>query len=356
MRSLTILILTYNRYPRLLRLLNYVASVRLPYEIHLLDSSSDPLPPGPLQGFLGNPGIRYRKFGSTLPPIAKVSEGLSQVRSPYVVVWADDDFLVPRSLEEGIRFLEEHPDYSVVHGESGLFRLGSGNAISEIRWIEPYPQRSLDDPAASERLMTHLSRSYSVVFYSIHRTGNLKRNMDLCRELEFSYGWGELLSGSLSVVQGKTKKLDRLYMLREVHSGMDTWNLTGKKFSRLSWITEPDFSSKYQQFHHALSGELARQDRIGLEEAEDLVKQAFWLYLANAVLKGWGRRSGRGQAAFGRRLRQAAQDFPILRGAWLRVRRFIPGMEPELSLQALRRSTDRHHADFERIEEAVTRG
>ncbi len=356
MASLTILIITFNRYPRLRRLLKYISSIRVPYEIHVLDSSSDLPPTGELETLLNHPGIRYQKFEATLPPIAKVSEGLGRVKTPYVVVWADDDFMVPRSLEEGARFLEGHSDYSIVHGESALFRLESEGPRNEIRWIEPYPQRSLTHETASERLRTHLSRSYSVVFYSIHRTENLKKNMDLCRNLEFSYGWGELLSGSLSVVQGKTKKLNQLYMLREVHSGMDTWNLTGKKFSRLSWITEPDFSAKYQQFHQHLSAELSSRDGIGPDQAQEIVEQSFWLYLANAILKGWGRSSAQGRVMLSQRLREAARHVPVLRRVWYPIRRFLPRMEPELSLQALRRSRNRYHVEFQPIEQAVAHG
>lgn len=354
--QLTILVLTYNRYPRLLRLLKYVSSAGLPYAIHVLDSSSDPISSSELRGMLNHQGISYRKYDPAIPSMAKVTEGLREVVTPYVVLWADDDFLVPRSFEEGIRFLGANPDYSVVHGESGLFRVVSRGSRNAIQWIEPYPQRSIAHPTAAERLLAHLGRHYSVVYYSIHRTENLKKNMNHCRRYGFDHARGELLSGSLSVIQGKTKSLDCLYMLREVHPEMTSATENGgRKFDVLDWMTQTNFHSQYQQFLTCLGMELSEADGIEQPQAESIVKQAFLSYLARVIAEDY-EQPFEPKPMLKSRLRELAQGLPMLRSIWYRVRPFLPGMEPELSLQALRRSTDRHHADFERIEEAVTRG
>jgi len=353
---LTILVLTYNRYPRLTRLLRYVSSVQVPYKIRLLDSSTDPFPKSELQEPMDRIGVERRQYDASLSPIAKVFEGLKEVSTPYAVLWADDDFLVPRSLESGVRFLNQNPDYSIVHGESALFQMEHQGHQKAIRWIEPYPQRSLTDSKASRRLLDHLGGHYSVVFYSIHRTENLRKNMSL----GFRHGFdrdarAELLSGSLSVIQGKTKKMDCLYMLREVHSEMGSLHEgdEGKGFEVLGWVTKPDFPSESRRFQDCLAQELAEADGIGMEEARGIVKRAFWSYLAREITEECGRFS-ESKAVRRSGWIGAARRSPVLRAAWHQIRPFLPGAEPELSLAALSRPTSKHHADFILIYRAIS--
>src|SRR5690242_9715163 len=101
--SLTIVVPTYNRYPFLLRLLRYFRSTHVPHVL-VLDSSSIGTPGDELQQLLQEPWIQYRRFPSDRLPTSKIAEGLAAVQTPYAAMCADDDYIVPRALEQCLEF------------------------------------------------------------------------------------------------------------------------------------------------------------------------------------------------------------------------------------------------------------
>lgn len=352
--QLTVLIPTYNRYPRLRRLLRYVRSVDLPYRVTVLDSSSDSMDLGELREGLSDSRISHVRYEPSISPVAKLADGLRRVATPYVVVWADDDFLVPAALGEGVRFLEGHRDYSVVHGQAGLFRVASNRDSAAMQWVAPYRQPSLTQETASERLRDHL-RHYSVIAYSIHRTESMKKNMECCRTYGFGYTWGELAGGSLSVIQGKVKQLNDLYMLRETHPGMDSWREPSQPFDVFDWVTDPMFPITYDAFRRCLAAELARQDGISVGRAEAVVKEAFWSYVATVLTVKWQAQYGRRQSQARDRLREAAARLPALRQGGRRLQALLQRYREPLSLPALLHPSSPYHADFMPIYQMVTK-
>lgn len=278
---LTILIPTYNRYFRLERLLKYLISVGNPYTVRVLDSSSDPMPSGALAALLYNSSIVYTKYDSTVAPMEKLADVFGSVQTPYSVLLADDDFFVPRVLAHGVNFLEQHPAFSVVHGVSGIFSVSQGSQQKVS--VSSYPQRIITDTEGALRLQDHMSR-YSTTAYSIHRTKNLARNIALCHQEKFGWQFAELFLGCLDVIQGMTYTLPSLYMMREVHSGADSWNANdGRKRDFFDWVVGPDIHAYYPKFRDRLAEALQQVDNITPSAARAVVKRALWVYLSNAL-------------------------------------------------------------------------
>lgn len=354
---LTIVVPTYNRYARLRRLLAYVRAMDTPYAIHVLDSSSDPLESDEVRQWLRDDGIMHRMYPTTITPMNKLDEGLRDVVSPYVVLWADDDFLVVRSLEAGIRFLEAHPDYSVMRGRSVLFSVAEVGGRREAV-CSPYQQRAITAQTAAARLHDYFGR-YSVVNYGIHRTNVLRDHVRLCCEHGFGYQWGELALGGLAVIQGNVGCLDQLYLVKEMHRGPDAWWawLPTEERQRTSndmfdWVTSSGFATDFCAFRDCLAEVLARQDGITVEEGRGIVKRAFWTYLVHAMVKKMPGSDARRARSFYLQVREAARRVPALRRAWRAVRSRMPG--EEFSIEALCRSSSRYYTDVMPIYRAIT--
>ena len=113
----TIIIRTYNRYSKLMRLLNYYESYDFPSRICVLDSSSHNMPVSLKDIFKTKP-IEHFKYNSEIAPIAKLRQGMEDIgiSTPYSVVASDDDFIVPSGIKSCINFLNKNDDYSVSHG------------------------------------------------------------------------------------------------------------------------------------------------------------------------------------------------------------------------------------------------
>jgi hypothetical protein len=158
----------------------------------------------------------------------------------------------------------------------------------------------------------------------------------------------ELLIGCQSVIQGKVKELDCLYLVRQVH---DRRYLAPDMFD---WITSPNWLQSYELFRERLSEELAQQDEITIDQAREVVKQAFWAYLARGLGKKWASLYTQNGAGPRYRVRETARRIPGLRWAWRNGWSFLPGENNKMSLPALLRPTSPYHADFMPIYRAIT--
>jgi len=351
--DLTIVVPTRNRHRLLGRLLRYYRLCGAPFPIHILDSSDEaPIDPQTRQ-LLDAPHVSYTSYEPSILPTVKLAGGLARVSSPYVVLWADDDLLVPRTVGLGVRFLEQHPDYAVAHGHSGLFQVTARDSQVAVD-VGPYKQVSYLDRTAAQRVL-HYYTDNSTIFYSVHRTHHLLANITRCcasglgawdssDPIHRSDWWVEQLLACLSLADGKAKQLNDLYMLRERHAGTDSWEAPGGRLDLFDWVTSSSFSKAYEAFCACVSEAIARQDGLPVSEARGIVKQAFWAHLSRGLTVKWrSRYAVRAPAPHGQ-LRETAKAVPGFRRVWRAARSRLPGRE--FSLEALRRRSSPHHADF----------
>jgi len=158
----------------------------------------------------------------------------------------------------------------------------------------------------------------------------------------------ELLPCSLSIILGKVKELNCIYLVRQVHE--QRYLLP----DMYDWMTSPDWLPSYQVFRNCLTKELVRQDGISLDEARAVVKQAFWSYLAKGFMKKWQGCYGQPRVSRRTRLLQAMRVIPGARQAWRGLRSLLPSQRDEMSLNALLDPSSPYHADFMPIYRSVT--
>ncbi len=290
---LTIVIPTCNRSGYLQRLLKYYADLRCPFLLVIGDASDPPERRANEETVRRLPArlrIDYRidSGGPGASPgvgtIAWMNRTLKALDTPYCVFVADDDFVVPKALEEAVAFLEAHPDYSIVHGEAAVFRALNNGPRARIVYGD-YPQKSLSEELASERLFRHLSADTGMEF-SVKRTSQAVLCWQSIQELRLDNRFGELLVSSLGVIQGKTMKLNRLYMLREAHSQMTSV----RSKDLFDWVADPSWFGQYEGFRDRIAAALVEQEGLSLEEARGKVQGAFWASLSGLLPLKWRQR------------------------------------------------------------------
>lgn len=351
--NLTIVVPTCNRARFLARLLRYYTACGTPVRMHILDSSPHVAPDPAIARLIDTPAITYTTYDATMGPLPKLHEGLKRVTTPYAVLWADDDLMVPRSLTAAAQFLEQHRDFSVAHGVGGLFTAEpSPNGMVTLD-IGLFIQRSLLDDTGAARLVGYRTKGCSV-FYSVQRTRNLQRNLEQCARLGFGYFWGETALAWLSIIQGKAHMLDRLYIMRQLHDGRgDGWNAQGMRDDPFNWVTGASFPERCDAFLGCVASALVEQDGIGFSRAHDLAKEMLWFALARALTEDWTRRYGKPSKGLLVRMREVARRIPGVRKAWRAARDVMPGQHDAISLAALRRRSSPYHTDFAPIHQAI---
>jgi glycosyltransferase domain-containing protein len=276
--SLTMVIPTRNRSDYLERLLFYYFSIGFEHKIIISDSSEkDHLihNKNTIQKVNSKLKITHEIYDEKIELKNKVFPSLSHVETSYTVLGADDDFFVPKSLDSAVDFLENNPDYSTVSGESLSFCLDSQCSHGKITFLGEYPRTTIDDDDMSCRLIKHLS-NYAPTWYSVHRTNSLINYWNILQNYPGDIVFFELLPSCLSIIDGKAKKMDCLYMVSQADANKSYTPLN----SKLDWISNPDWEIQYSLFRQILCEYLVLKANTDMGTAKKTVNTAFALYIA----------------------------------------------------------------------------
>ena len=235
------------------------------------------------------------------------------VATPYATFTADDDFIVTRSIEKCIAFLEANLNYTGAHGHGVVFTLRTSDVHGPMNSVGYYRMGELNEDFASERLKTLLS-NYFVPLFSIHRLPAWKKMWQHVAPLTNVPLEGEMLPCCMAAIQGKIKKLDCLYLFRQDHQKRNHPD-------RFDWITMPTWAPSYQLLRRFVTEELAEKDRLEVKRADEILKMAFWTYLSRGLTKQYHRRYQNN--GFGKKIKTAIKSTVFgtyLRSAWVGVK------------------------------------
>jgi len=285
----TIVIPTYNRSDFLIRLFNYYADRDYKHWISIGDSSTGEhleRAKKAVKQFSKKLKIKFAEYPGLTEP-QTTARLIETIETPYLAWVADDDFIVPKGLNECVEFLKANPDYSVAFGKGILFTIGSSGPHGEIRNFSSYDLRAIEDEAAAQRILNHLN-DYSNSNFGAHRTEQFKKAYSNVVQLK-DKGYTELTPNCVSTIQGKVKALNCFYLVRQTHDRR--YRLP----DLYDWVTGPNWHPSYQVFFETCSKELAEKDGISEEEAQEVVKQAFWSYLKNGLSRKFINSYGQGK-------------------------------------------------------------
>jgi glycosyltransferase domain-containing protein len=284
---ITLLVPTLNRSDFLIRLLRYYHSVNFKGCICIGDSSNAEhveLARKEIAAIGDKLNIIYNEYPH-LNDSQCIQQLIELAPTPYAAFVADDDFLVPSAIDKCTAFLDEHPEYSAVHGHGYAVVLDRSGPYGEVTSIVKYPLPTVEGDSALERLVYHLG-NYMCTLFSVHRTESWKEmyaNIGKLTDKRFT----ELLPSCMSAVQGRLKELDFLYLIRHGHDRR--YLLPATKYQ---WASSPEYHHSYQVFRDSLTEELVQQGGIDLDKAKESVEQAFSAYLKNVFVEPWHYRFG----------------------------------------------------------------
>jgi glycosyltransferase domain-containing protein len=342
---ITLLVPTLNRPDFVLRLLRYYNNLNFQGCICIGDSSqSDNLEKTKraIQMYKGKINIIFRECPG-MNGAQCIQQLLNLVSTPYAALLPDDDLLIPAALYRCVSYLKGHPEYTSAHGRAILVGLNSKGVYGKVAWVDRYRLPVIEADSASQRLLDHLS-DYSVTLFGVHRIDSWRvmyQNVSLLKDATFAL---EFLPCCLSVIQGKIKELDCLYLLRQIHK--QRYLLPEKK----DWVADPEWQKSYKLFCDILAREIMLRDNIGLEQAQKTVEQAFSAYLEQRLAGYPPNRTG----LF--RLRQVAGIIPGAFEVWRSLQNVIFKQRVSAPLlKELLNPSSPYHQDFMPIYRALTR-
>ena len=327
-----IVIPTKNRSNFVIQQIRYHASLNSSHVLYIGDSSDEEHAQKTLaviEELKGKVNVVYQAYPNLNGELAQ-KKLVNIVKEKYVIYSGDDDTFIPDSLTECAAFLENNPDYSTVHGGVSILLSSEINAGQpRIQSASPYQLKSNNLPLGNQRLVYFLE-NYWVTQFAVHRTLEYRVAVAVFDDLP-DRSYTELICGCASMIQGKAKALNRLYMVRQIHPQRNTL------LKSIEWIISPNWQPSFMSFHDKLTELLVEKEGLSLEKSSEIVKKAWLGYLRTVFIKRYNRKSA---------LRQQIKKIPLLESAYKHLKKNLPNAHKKITLEGLLNPNNIYHKDF----------
>ena len=301
--ELSVVVPTRNRPDHLRRLLAFYAARNFSHRILVLDSSDNKSENTSLVSRNRQRlDLELFPFDKDTLLVDKNCDGLKEVKTPYVVFCADDDFIIPSGIDQCVTFLQRNPTYIAAQGECVHYYVSPSslavNNTAQICERRREPLDDLDYDDALHRLVSHVL-DYRPTFYAVHRTRPFTDLFIRSWQVAPNILHQEILPSFKTVIAGKVKRLAIPYEFREEHPG--------RLFSKIgTWselLTSGDWDRHCRNLYDGIHESLIE---AGVENAHDVASATCqeWLkmyhdkyYIRPTLVENARREMRRGSAA-----------------------------------------------------------
>lgn len=271
--KVAILIPTMNRPEFIERTIRYYRDINSIHPVYVGDASAKSMKSG-IEQIISKSSLTVRYFHwpklNDRKTFAALAKSASDDGVSYVSFHGDDDFFVPESLTVCAKFLADNDDYATAQGKAALVTIDQPGPYGMIKSVGTYwHHNELVGSKPIERL-EEILKNYWVPQFSVHRTSNFLRTCDVYSQIT-NRNWGEIYHCTSFAIQGKSKSLDVLYLVRHLHPGVQHENL-------IQWLCTDTWFPSY----HVVCKDLFRQlddSEYTLERIEMLMQS----YLAKTI-------------------------------------------------------------------------
>lgn len=354
--KVTIVITRYYDSNYIVGLLKYFKLYNIPARILILDTGPTPIDTEEYTELFDDSKVTYLKYSNKLHPYKKFVKGLKNVSTPYSVICPEDDFIVPRSIQECVYFLEQNPEYSVAHGLYcyHYLRENKKGGIEFIWTHNPLMTTSITHNRPSERLKYQLSHYYPA-FSAVHRTDLMQLIWKETVKYTSDARFGEILSSALGLIYGKMILLPIFYASRETRPNsagtiLDPWHVL---------VQRDDFQVKCEKVVNCLAEHLCKQEPLSVEASAKIARESLDAYLKN-IQKYKKRRCGKTYNLLKNAMEKCYLKGSIvtalnLRRSYLNLRYFHLWKVKKEYSRLLEKEDSRFYSDFSRIKDIVIR-
>lgn len=352
MCKVAILIPTLNRSEFLIRQLEYYASMNSQHPVYVGDGSEQVHHERILKALskLQNDLTIHYYHWPDLNDQQTIKKLGQMAQEEYCAFIGDDDFFIPNSLTKCADFLKHNPEYRTAQGNGAIFSLNESEPFGSFKGLGPYwYQNEAVADTGVERLL-HFGNNYWVPQFSVHRQAEFLDDSLVYGSVE-DRSFGELIHSFTFIAKGKSKFVDCLYLVRQVHEARyilpDTFD----------WLTNPHWWASFQAFSDSLSADLAKVDNIEIRDAQDIVKQVFWAYLLKCLEDKYNHKYRVGHRTPNRPYQKWIKRIPGMTRMAKRLRAYqsrLVWSKDEISLPALSRLASPYYSDFKPLRDFIT--
>ncbi len=258
--KITLILILHNRHKNLDRLLEYYNDCTFP--IIIADSSKE-------KHVFNNKRdnwIHYYSPGLTFTQ--KIEVVSKNVTTPYVAMCADDDFILPESLQKCVLFLEQNSDYSVAQGWS--IRYYKKSIVTDhIKYGLLYDlSKSIEAKEPINRLVD-MFQNYRSVLYAVFRTDVLQKSFAGAGMRIKNLFLNEYITALLPILYGKYKELPILYQVREFAEDSDDKTATNLD----TILDDSNYANELHSFKDFILTKLTEPTNFKTNKVEEVLNE-----------------------------------------------------------------------------------
>ncbi len=244
LKKITIIILTRNRPECIKRQMDYIKNWGA--QIFLLDGSDN------INLYLQSlpkrdPNLKY--IHDTNGFDVRLMHMKSQIKTKYAMIMSDDEFIIKKSLEMCIQFLENNTDYVSCSGVAVGFMKSFKNKVIYIKKYLRLIGYEISDEDPKERVIKHMSEYVPSSVYGVLRSSVINKfiseiNYSFTSSPETTENW---LQNTVAYM-GKIKVLPVLYWFRSMENAPiqdKNWNRTIKFYQ---WYNQKKFKKEKMEY------------------------------------------------------------------------------------------------------------
>lgn len=280
--DVTILLTLKGRPMHTLRWMWHHDRIRLPFKLIIADGGEDPI----IETYIGQenhfPNLDYtyyRYHDTTLSDYwFKLSDVIKKVKTKYVMISDNDDFVVPSAAIKYRNFLEENPDFISAGGNIAGFFIHCTDKNLDLISGNPYFLGLLSNPqqfshnSAKDRLLTPYGGSITP-YYNIIRTDIFSKIFDGFRALDLkNLDVAEHYCDSMLIALGRIKFFPDVSYVRQLGTSY-AYASMGPIFKRIlrnEWAVEVGRCARF------CGDATYPDDPEAAAEAADIVVQHFY--------------------------------------------------------------------------------
>jgi len=273
-----ILIPTMSRPEFIERTVSYYDSIKSPHPIYIGDASGTKISSQTITFLTKIKNVEVNYFCWENLGANQTTVRLAEIASKdceYCAFHGDDDYFVPRSLSQCAEFLAKNKGYRTAQGRAAVFALDRSGPFGNISSLGEYwGVNELEQESGTERFMA-FQKKYFVLQFSTHRTKEFLEDSEAYSKI-IDASLGELLHCFMFAINDKSKFLDCLYLVRNVHPGIF-------HPKPLDWMIQDHWSSEYQQIVSALAVGLQKRQKLLYVEAKNKVSAVMRTYMEQSL-------------------------------------------------------------------------
>lgn len=238
--ELTVVILSYQRHPFLIRAMEYWSGL-LPTVI-ILDGTENPVPDEILNNLA--PNIVYN--WNNIIYEERLKSVIPMIKSKYVVQLSDDEFFLPKGLEDCINELESDPELVNCVGRC-LYSWPRKGRITVMQYYPSWFDILYDSPEA--RMVAKADSLNAMSIYGVTRSENWVNCIKLQTEKAFSCVYITEHQFEFFVsFQGKSKVINSLAWFRSGENHPKTFKTWDRSYHFDDWYTKEENGEEIQEF------------------------------------------------------------------------------------------------------------